>query len=203
MNKKIGQFALPVLLFAFVGTAQAAPQEDIYFGQWGSVFFETTYNKVYYQDVTVLVDSDGGFKSMAGALPDAKWLATNVYEDSPITFTSKKGLFDLNAMWLAGAWGSQKLTITGYANGVEIYSIIVDVTTTATQFDFTGFQGIDKFNIASTGSYTPTLGLADSSANWVLGNVTVTQAVPEPEAYAMLLAGLGLVGVMARRRQRK
>jgi hypothetical protein len=35
--------------------------------------------------------------------------------------------------------------------------------------------------------------------NW---SATVT-AVPEPETYAMLLAGLGLMGVVARRRQQK
>ena len=29
---------------------------------------------------------------------------------------------------------------------------------------------------------------------------TITAAVPEPETYAMLLAGLGLIGVAARRR---
>ena len=32
-------------------------------------------------------------------------------------------------------------------------------------------------------------------------NLTITAAVPEPETYAMLMAGLGLVGVMARRRR--
>ena len=36
----------------------------------------------------------------------------------------------------------------------------------------------------------------------VLDNVSVT-AVPEPETYAMLLAGLGLVGTIARRRKNK
>ncbi|MYM87481.1 PEPxxWA-CTERM sorting domain-containing protein [Rugamonas sp. FT82W] len=34
-----------------------------------------------------------------------------------------------------------------------------------------------------------------------LDNVSLTTAVPEPETYAMLLAGLGLVGVAARRRK--
>jgi phospholipase/lecithinase/hemolysin len=36
----------------------------------------------------------------------------------------------------------------------------------------------------------------------ILGNAMVA-AIPEPETYAMLLAGLGLLGFMARRRQRK
>jgi hypothetical protein len=34
----------------------------------------------------------------------------------------------------------------------------------------------------------------------LLDNVSVS-AVPEPEIYAMLLAGLGLMGVMSRRRK--
>jgi hypothetical protein len=32
------------------------------------------------------------------------------------------------------------------------------------------------------------------------GLVTITSAVPEPESYAMFLAGLGLMGTIARRR---
>ena len=34
-------------------------------------------------------------------------------------------------------------------------------------------------------------------------SATLTSAVPEPETYAMLLAGLGLVGALARRRQKR
>ncbi len=37
----------------------------------------------------------------------------------------------------------------------------------------------------------------------VLDNLTYTQPVPEPESYAMFLAGLGLMGAVARRRSKR
>lgn len=43
----------------------------------------------------------------------------------------------------------------------------------------------------------------DGYSGAVLDNVTLTAAVPEPETYAMLLGGLGLMGFMARRRSGK
>ncbi len=43
----------------------------------------------------------------------------------------------------------------------------------------------------------------DFSGSSVIDNVTINAAIPEPETYAMLLAGLGLLGFAARRRQRK
>ena len=36
-----------------------------------------------------------------------------------------------------------------------------------------------------------------------IDNISVTSAVPEPESYVMLLAGMGLIGAVARRRQGK
>lgn len=41
----------------------------------------------------------------------------------------------------------------------------------------------------------------DDSLGTSLDNVSLTTAVPEPETYAMMLAGLGLVGFAARRRK--
>jgi len=55
----------------------------------------------------------------------------------------------------------------------------------------TSGSGVLAFGVVDQGDYNNT------SALW-LDNVTV---VPEPETYALMLAGLGLVGMMARRRK--
>lgn len=55
--------------------------------------------------------------------------------------------------------------------------------------------------LLSAGSYTLTLnGSNSASQGSYAGNLAVT-AVPEPQTYAMLLAGLGAVGFLARRRR--
>ncbi len=43
----------------------------------------------------------------------------------------------------------------------------------------------------------------DSFGDSEIDNVTINSAVPEPETYAMMLAGLGLLGFAARRRKQK
>ena len=47
------------------------------------------------------------------------------------------------------------------------------------------------------------LGAGDGAMQHRLDNFQVTTPIPEPETYAMLLAGLGVLGFAARRRQRK
>ena len=60
-------------------------------------------------------------------------------------------------------------------------------------FNFTTAGGLQALVFSSVGG--------DGYSGAVLDNVSVTAAVPEPETYAMLLAGLGLVGAIARRRK--
>jgi hypothetical protein len=62
-----------------------------------------------------------------------------------------------------------------------------------------------SFSFVATDSST-TLLFKDTSLNTystdgMVDSVSVTAAVPEPETYAMLLGGLGLLGLAARRRQ--
>lgn len=45
--------------------------------------------------------------------------------------------------------------------------------------------------------------LAAVEATYIVRGVPIAAPIPEPETYAMLLAGLGLLGVMTRRRNRK
>ncbi len=65
---------------------------------------------------------------------------------------------------------------------------------------FTGSQG-DPFSFATPAVALHVQGL--SAANGGSIWYTPTTAIPEPETYAMLLAGLGLMGFVARRRAKK
>lgn len=126
-------------------------------------------------------------------------------------------------VWRSGAIGSpayisqQLQTIAG-----KQYTLTFDVYNSATEqsfFDayFNG-SGVYSFSntvhdwthvtlsgLVATGSSTELKFGARNDPNFIrLDNVSVTvSAVPEPETYATLLAGLGLVGFVARRREKR
>jgi hypothetical protein len=60
----------------------------------------------------------------------------------------------------------------------------------------------DSFNMASAGSHVGAGYAGADGRGASYGITSVTAPIPEPETYAMLLAGLGLMGFVARRRQR-
>ena len=62
-------------------------------------------------------------------------------------------------------------------------------------YNFAGLSKNDKYTLTVFGSDTTYLGYTYTL------NVAAVAAVPEPESYALLLAGLGMVGAIVRRRK--
>jgi len=81
--------------------------------------------------------------------------------------------------------------VIGYKNGVQTYYFTTSLTDSYKQLTLNYFD-IDKITFKGIGV-----------GNLVFDDMIVNQAavVPEPETYAMLLAGLGLVGFAARRKR--
>lgn len=81
----------------------------------------------------------------------------------------------------------------GYASGQGFQNFVgaIDTTSTFNKVTFYG-DGFGEYLVA---------GGAIRYATLDIGSVPEIPAVPEPETYAMLLAGLGLIGISARRRK--
>jgi hypothetical protein len=78
----------------------------------------------------------------------------------------------------------------------EETSGVIDITSILGRNDGKQYSLLVAQDHASAAS----LGLADPAAMVEGGQLLVMAAVPEPESYAMMLAGLGMIGFAARRR---
>lgn len=91
------------------------------------------------------------------------------------------------------------LTFEGLTDGGSVFVALYDDATLLTGWMITEFSGgfITNSPMLSAGSYSLTT--TPYSAGSYSFETTVT-AVPEPESYAMFLAGLGMLGLVARRK---
>ena len=214
--------AIPLLLLAAATAApvQAAPQTlgfddlwggpaiDQYFGSYVASF--SSYGGLTWGPRFVVVNgygecgaADCGFKN---AQTSASYIATNGF-DGTGTVTSPTP-FRLLSIQLGSAW-YDPLTISfvGKLGGSTVWNTSLDASPyAATQFSFpTGLIDTLEVSAVIAGPQVYPLG---SGPRMVWDDFTFDAApsiggVPEPASWAMLLAGFGLTGLMARRRQRE
>lgn len=111
---------------------------------------------------------------------------------------------------------NDKLLGINFTNPITLASVVtVGPLTDFTIFDSTGLLPTVVGGAGYTGGTDSTNGVWIAQTNFVLlagtsfsdvswsTSVVTASAVPEPETYAMMLAGLGLMGAVARRRKGK
>lgn len=104
------------------------------------------------------------------------YIPSYVVPNTPITVNFSTATFAAASLW---------------SNGVEKYHV-----ETGSIFSFANVvAGTYQLQIDGDAG-------AESNLGSLIGAKLTVTPVPEPDSYAMLLAGLGLVGVVARRRQR-
>jgi len=116
-----------------------------------------------------------------------------------------RGSFNMGGGGESQAWGSAGMSWSTITNGCAA-NPCTDATfkggSTHVEMPISLIDGSNSIRFAYA---SPTSrggrgqGLGDEG--WGVGSYTVT-AVPEPETYAMFLAGLGMIGFMARRRRK-
>jgi hypothetical protein len=136
--------------------------------------------------------SGGGL--YGAGVPGDSWLSNN-YPNNPIVFSSFSG----NVSAFGGSFFASDV-FGGYVPGGSLVLTALDGSALsyslegATRDGFLGF--VSDAPLAGV-----TLQGLGGGEYWPTAN-NVVLAVPEPGTYAMLLAGLGFVGVLSRRRER-
>lgn len=150
-----------------------------------------------------VLSSDQPFADIPkGAIAGGRFLSAGPTTTEPSTITFASGLDYVSFLWGSpDTYNSLKVIITG---GVEVAFTAAGIGGFAST---NGDQTYSQYVQFTAGAGEDILGLkfenSPSIDAFEVANFSVTAAVPEPETYALMLAGLGAVGFISRRRRRQ
>lgn len=140
--------------------------------------------------------------SLGSQAADVDWGTHGVLETSGPVIPAVGSFLDTYSFTLDVA---SNLGTAFVASGISFGSLGLyhaDGTATPYSWAFGGFTALSDTLTLGAGSYVFAIsGKAGSAAAYNLSSIATAAPVPEPETYAMLMAGLGVVGFVARRRR--
>jgi hypothetical protein len=109
--------------------------------------------------------------------------------------------FIFNSAYITAGWNNGlNVQVTGFLNGAQTHSSLLTVSTSGPTLAVFNWSNVDLVSFHAFGGIKNPDFVGTGGQHFALDNLTIN-AVPEPETYAMLLAGLGMVGMAARRRK--
>ncbi len=137
-------------------------------------------------------------------IPAGSIVGGNFLSAGPTTTEPSTVMFNSGIDYISFLWGSPDTY-----NQLTVMTTAGDVNFTAAGLNFTvtnGDQSFSQYVQFTADAGVDILGLRFNNSPQInafeVANFTVTAPVPEPETYALMLAGLGAVGFISRRRRR-
>ncbi|KGK40957.1 hypothetical protein LH51_18590 [Nitrincola sp. A-D6] len=152
---------IAVLLLCASQLTQAA---TIHFNAGGSS--QLTLSPSFYMDNTEASGlTNSGYASVSSAT-GGPYIAYNGNAAPLTTFDwNSPGTFDLNSFVIAGAWGSQTLTISGYSGAVLTNTAQLFVDTAASVFQ-ANWLGLTSFSIATGNDFLRASNVIGNGQHW-------------------------------------
>nr|WP_195793161.1 FxDxF family PEP-CTERM protein [Roseateles sp. DAIF2] len=147
-----------------------------------------------------------GAQAASAAFSDTvtEWNAHDLHESSGLKIVDSSTLFFSQFNFTLSTESFVSSNVSAFNINSGSYSIFkADGSETGHSWTFGAAQGLEHLVTLGPGSYYFSVAgkTNGSSGIYALSSAATAVPVPEPETYALLLAGLGVVGFVARRRK--